>query len=315
MRGSSSRPGFTLIELLVVIAIIAILIALLVPAVQKVREAASRAQCQNQLKQIGVAFHAFHDQYKYLPPARIDDGYATWMVLILPYIEQTTLYNTWDLGKTYATNVISAGGAFDQTKQISLFYCPTRRAPPLLSQAGTTPSIDNGIFGALGDYAGCAGVDYNTDMANNNNFKNPGVAKGAVIGGIRVGSSWYGSVRMMLITDGTSNTLMVGEKFIPAPSKQNWGTQNGDHTIYNGNDPRVFCRVAGPAVAGNGPWPIEPDPFSKIGNPGQIFGSAHRDICQFVFCDGSVKALSVGIPDPTLALLADRSDGQVIPPY
>src|SRR5258706_11915664 len=93
---SVRRRAFTLIELLVVIAIIAILIALLVPAVQKVREASARTQCSNNLKQIGLGFHNFHDVHKTYPPARLDyDGGATWCVLILPFIEQENLYSMW----------------------------------------------------------------------------------------------------------------------------------------------------------------------------------------------------------------------------
>src|SRR5262245_24566014 len=96
------RPGFTLIELLVVIAIIAVLIGLLLPAVQQVREAASRTECQNNLKQLGLACQNFHSTYGTLPPSRVGPDHATWAVVLLPFVEQDNIFKLWRLDQPYA---------------------------------------------------------------------------------------------------------------------------------------------------------------------------------------------------------------------
>src|SRR5262249_61211271 len=130
----------------VVIALLGALIGLLLPAAQKVREAASRTRCQNNLKQMGLAVHAFHDSYNKLPPARIADQYATWCVMLLPYIEQGNLYKDWDLTKKYYDQT-----TFNVTAQVPLYLCPSRRAAP---QVGTLPEdVATGKKGTLGDYA------------------------------------------------------------------------------------------------------------------------------------------------------------------
>src|SRR5262245_59521984 len=159
------RAGFTLIELLVVIAIIAILIALLVPAVQKVREAAARTQCANNLKQLGLAIHSFHDVTKGLPPSRMDNfGGVTWAVMILPYIEQEPFYRQWDVRHWYYDQggTPAAGDVIRRT-QVPLFYCPARRGPDGLSLNNDQPEFpfpprgNVHYSGALGDYAACNG--------------------------------------------------------------------------------------------------------------------------------------------------------------
>src|SRR6185503_18738851 len=146
------RSAFTLIELLVVIAIIAILIALLVPAVQKVRESASRTQCANNLKQIVLAAHNFNDALRFLPPSRVGQNsntttqYGTWALYMLPYLEQQNLFNLWDITQTYANQP----NANAYTTPVPVFLCPTRRAFMLSKTPDPMP-------GVVGDYAGCGG--------------------------------------------------------------------------------------------------------------------------------------------------------------
>jgi prepilin-type N-terminal cleavage/methylation domain-containing protein len=124
------RAAFTLIELLVVIAIIAILIALLVPAVQKVREAAARSQCANNLKQIGLAIHSYHDSLKVMPYSRLDT-HETWAVIILPGLEQMNLFTQWNMNIDYYNQSVGA-----RTTPVPVYFCPSRRSP----SAGPTVS-------------------------------------------------------------------------------------------------------------------------------------------------------------------------------
>lgn len=197
------RKGFTLIELLVVIAIIAILIALLVPAVQKVREAAARTQCNNNLKQIALAAHSFADVYKRLPPGLnfpAAVGFPTapdanknygLPVALFPYLEKGDLVKAMDLTSEYAknTNGPNAVGA----TPIQFLVCPSdiNMPNPAVGQYG------NNYFG-LSSYGGCSGTSA-TDVNGANMLKN----------GLFFTNS---RVRMLEISDGTSNTLFFGER-------------------------------------------------------------------------------------------------------
>ena len=294
------RSGFTLIELLVVIAIIAILIGLLVPAVQSVRESASRSQCANNLKQIGLAFHAYHDMTKTLPPGRLDyDGGATWCVLILPYLEQTTLFKQWNLTQEYYVQPQS----FRQTA-LPIYFCPSRRSAdstPLskgldIPEAGWTKTD---FPGALGDYGAC-------DGDNTNGAFNTPQADGAIIiatytstgAGPFTITKWSSNTKFSSITDGLSNTFLVGEKHVPQGV---WGTTLGDGSIWNG-DPanQNAARTAGASYL------LARTPKDAYNDQ---FGSYHPGVCQFVFCDGSVHVLSNVINGVTLGYLAVRNDG------
>src|SRR5579871_1632885 len=157
-RRPRSRPGFTLIELLVVIAIIAILIALLVPAVQKVRDAAARVQCQNNLKQVALAHHNFHDTYKYLPTNTRGVANSSLRLagftLLLPFIEQAPLYNeynrtvNWDVA---ANRVVAA-------TKVPAYVCPATPSPERLDYDQTTANWQTTPFCAATDYASIYGV-------------------------------------------------------------------------------------------------------------------------------------------------------------
>jgi prepilin-type N-terminal cleavage/methylation domain-containing protein len=320
---SVRRLAFTLIELLVVIAIIAVLIGLLLPAVQKVREAAARTQCANNLKQIGLAFHGYHDAYSALPPARIDtSGGVSWAVLILPHVEQDNFYRQWDPHKWY---YVHSQGV--RRTQVKIYYCPTRRGPDAssISVQGETPdtwpwpggvgsvpvapdinptSASPGWSGALGDYAVTIGDDINTF--------NTETANGAVILGTYVGTgiprtltSWRSQTRFASIKDGLSNTFLVGEKHVRLGY---FGREdNGDGSIYNG-DPTNFnaARVAGPAQL------LARSPTEAFATQ---FGSYHPGVCQFVYCDGSVHTIPVSVSGTILSRLTVRNDGQVVPDF
>ncbi len=336
-----ARSAFTLIELLVVIAIIAILIALLVPAVQKVREAAARAQCGNNLRQIGLATHNYHDVRKSFPPLRIagGDGWATFFVMIMPYMEQGNIYNLWDLSKRYAQQSLTA-----RQTQVPSYFCPSRRSPPAaLSVAedfyvndatpppNVTPtgglqfrfSVANNPPGSVGDYAVCVG-----DMRgipNNPNAQNwfNTVSNGAIIIGspdpaVATNSpasllvkSFSSNTRVVSVTDGTSSTFLAGEKHVP---KGMFGRLRvGDGPIYSGAWTCFAGRLAGiEDPLATGPLDITPSGGVIDGIYARKFGSYHPGICQFVFCDGSVRPIRTSIDTANLRRLAVRNDNEVI---
>jgi prepilin-type N-terminal cleavage/methylation domain-containing protein len=292
VNSRTRRPAFTLIELLVVIAIIAILIGLLLPAVQKVREAAARLSCQNNLKQLGLAMHNYHDANGTFPYLRSGGGQNrhTWALLLTPFFEQDNVFKVYQatlpgVNKTDGMNNHTSTDpqiVLARQSVVKILLCPTRHG------AGTLSPITTGstVTGIPSDYAACVG--------DSGTVPTRGVFQ-------MVNSQHMLSlIKITGISDGTSNTIMLGEKHIQN-NKINDPVQDG--FIYSGSETMTYSRRAG---ASN---PLAIGPTTAINNQ---FGSWHAGVCQFVFGDGSVRGLKNSIPGVTLAMYANRDDGGVI---
>jgi prepilin-type N-terminal cleavage/methylation domain-containing protein/prepilin-type processing-associated H-X9-DG protein len=282
-RAWSARAGFSLIESLVVLAVIGMLIALLLPAVQKVREAAGRAACQNNLKQIGIAFHNHHDTLRCFPsggwewftppnyvggaPAVGAQQQAGWGFQILPYLEAT---NTWNAGAVVAIATTNP-----------IFFCPSRRSPQTVTYADEyTPPLTGGeLTHALCDYAA-------------SNLDGNGVVR------------QHRPTTFAEITDGTSNTLLVSEKWLDRttlgqgePSDNEGYTAGFDHdTVRLGSQPPV------------------PDGVGSELDHDHQFGSAHPGRMNAVLADGSVRGISYSVNPTVFSYLCNISDGQYFNP-
>jgi prepilin-type N-terminal cleavage/methylation domain-containing protein/prepilin-type processing-associated H-X9-DG protein len=327
------KRGFTLVELLVVIAIIGVLIALLLPAVQAAREAARRTQCQNNLKQIGLAIQNHHDSLGRIPNSRRGYDHITWAAELWPYLEAGTVAAIWDPTQRYYGQREEV-----RTVQLPVYLCPSRRAPPQLSVTGDSDdgTVSGQHFpGALADYA-CNTGDTSPDSSENDNttaresdgsLKEPtgpfrysehGETEGTA--GVEPGKTDLSKlplryvVRFKNIEDGLSNTAFIGEKHVPSdgPNGSWFGHIDAkDNSIYNADYWSSVGRKGG------FDRPIaEPSDGAEGGNVltafNKNFGSWHPGFCHFLFGDGSVHAVSVDVDEYMLGHLCNIADGQTI---
>lgn len=267
--------GFTLIELLVVIAIIAVLIALLLPAVQQAREAARRTQCKNNLKQIGLAFHNYHDVFQAIADGGTDTGTGwpcgaccnannrgewNWMYQILPQLELAPLYQATVDATVYA-------------KPVATYFCPTRRTPNIYGSA------------AKSDYAGNGGDGF------------------TAYNGAITRRSCQKHLTFDTMSDGTSNTLLIGEK---QTNVKNFGSSGGDNEPYvNSGWDQDQIRRGGLT---NGPahdydHPVEPPTFWS-----ERFGSSHAGSFNGLMVDGSVRSIPYKVDLETFRRVCVRND-------
>lgn len=289
MRFRRHRGGFTLIELLVVIAIIGVLMGLLLPAVQKVREAASRVRCQNNLKQIGLALHGYHDRMSRFPP-----GYACttawpnndsgpgwgWAAYILPDIEQGALYRQLNFNQSCASPTLAGAVA----TSIKIYQCPSDIAVPTFSVGGVTV--------AWASYVACNGND---GVDDNSTPPHTGVF---VCGqGFSIAE----------IPDGTSNTLMVGER-CTTMSLATWVGAVPGASVPSVRSPGDFSGSSALVLGHCGPHM----PNDAIVTDADAMSSAHTGGVQFLFGDGSVHMISNTITQQTYDALATRAGGEVV---
>lgn len=323
---SHSRRAFTLVELLVVIAIIGVLVALLLPAVQAAREAARRAQCQNQLKQLGLALHNHADVKKRLPPGgehdvhRLSTGFGpsgdstswgpSWLVYTLPYMEQTSLFQQWDFTIPRARD--GANGVVSATPLPAL-VCPS-------AGSSTQPYVNTVNF-ARGNYAANCGAG--------NGFSTGDFDLNAERGPFHLGK-YYGAT-FSDIEDGTSNTILLGEVLAgarPGDTRGAWAFPTG--AMFSGGNPanvspRVILLPNGNALDDNRrdqPGRCEAANDDRQlrctagGNrPYQTTRSKHPGGVQVALADASVRFIKDNITVDTWRRLLAQADGQVVGDY
>jgi prepilin-type N-terminal cleavage/methylation domain-containing protein/prepilin-type processing-associated H-X9-DG protein len=314
-RAPRGRTGFTLIELLVVIAIIAILIGLLLPAVQKVREAAARNQCENNLKQISLATHNYHNVYNSFPPRlSVVPGtpiLITWPYLIAPFLEQDSLYN---LYVTQANSWAAADFPWPNTMWGGNGTLGVLSVPVRLFLCPSDPATTTGV--ATADYADPVGV-VTLPLGNYQHIDGDGLDLVTSNGVLNA----YPLLNIVGITDGTSNTLLFGERYCYEPLWVQF-TASSRNFVFDYGNLNGFEGLTG--LRGNAginylvPQSAVPPPTDS-GTFYDIFdrrttaaGSGHTGGANYAFADGSVHFISQSVNIVTLEALSTYAGGEVI---
>jgi prepilin-type N-terminal cleavage/methylation domain-containing protein/prepilin-type processing-associated H-X9-DG protein len=331
------RGGFTLVELLVVIAIVAVLIGLLLPAVQKVREAASRIKCANNLKQLALACHSYHDVAGHLPrnyflphtdpPRNLPFFKGSWLVPLLPYVEQDNLYRAIpDLNVPGVDSIQLAVRSGALPRRLALLRCPSDPYDPaalVSNYAGSSgPQCSVGFCGYDPYQKYCNGTaQYGQWMPQPVNTY-PGYGPSINYGGVPTDPSGLGlsaadvrglfgrfgpAIRLADATDGTTNTLLLGEA-LPGQDVSR-DTNNWAHSVALGTT-IVPINTLTDYLAADG-CTAAPDRYYKNLNVSSGFRSYHRGGTNFALADGSVRFVSQGINHQTYQYLGCRNDGQV----
>jgi prepilin-type N-terminal cleavage/methylation domain-containing protein len=306
---TTTRLGFTLIELLVVIAIIGVLIGLLLPAIQKVREAANRTRCASNLRQLGIAVHSYHTSQQLLPMNRYGD-YDAWSAFggpwedsqawgflsaLLPYLEQENLYRAGDIPNA-RLNASSATGQI-----VRVFLCPSDEASKLGATAETTHYLRTGLLAGLTNYKGVMGANF--CYAPWYNESKSGECECWFKGdGMFYPMDWQRTKTIDAVTDGTSNTLMIGEDI--------WwkggGYGQGFAWVHPSESTLTGALPLNHGLGANG-QPANPSDFAN--NMG--FKSRHAGGVQFVCADGSVRFVANNIGLVTYRALCTIDGGEV----
>ncbi len=294
---SVRRRGFTLIELLVVVAIIAALLALLLPAVQQAREAARRSQCRNNLKQLGLALHNYHDAHGVLPMGFHWPLGTGWSYHLLPALDQAALYSSMTVGTpTTLTTSVWRNGSPEAALGIWLpiFRCPSSTSPSAVANV-------NGIDRRVPcDYLACASGVRTTDAGTGVNG----------IGVANLDGTFFriSSVRLSDVQDGTSNTVGIGETFYESPELDHWSIGSDDlgrNNTPDSADASEFLGSLGVSLNlyddGSGTDALEIS-----------FKSRHAGGCQFLLLDGSVRFLSENIARSTRQALGTRGGNDFV---